>query len=172
MFAMVQLSDSSDHPPSGYVFVPKGDVYITRHWYESSKVCTNSRLTLNSRNLTSVSGRWLWIVYVRSPKSRAIHSLPLARTVKQTKDWGSTASSRSSKQSKKTLLALVRSSEGHSPLPCAGTSARHMFQKLNTSLAHCPTSRRTGLSLPWQRAPESGVLLRTLPKIRVIALRW
>lgn len=166
MFAMVQLSDSSDHPPSGYVFVPKGDVYITRHWYKSSKVCTNSRLTLNSRNLTSVSGRWLWIVYVRSPKSRAIHNLPLARTVKQTKDWGSTASSRSSKQSKKTLLALVRSSEGHSPLPCAGTSSpAHVSETeyLTCSLSHVPanwalasSAKNTGIRRTPPSSPKFG----------------
>ncbi|KAF6231807.1 hypothetical protein HO173_010109 [Letharia columbiana] len=52
--AYERLSDISDHPPSGYVFVPKGDVYITRH----------------CRNLTSVSGRWLWIVYDRKTNER------------------------------------------------------------------------------------------------------
>ena len=31
---MPQLSGDPDNPPPGYVFVPKGDVYVTRHWYE------------------------------------------------------------------------------------------------------------------------------------------
>ena len=30
--AFLQLSDNI-HPPQGYRFVPKGDVYVTRHWY-------------------------------------------------------------------------------------------------------------------------------------------
>lgn len=29
----VQLSRSPNNPPPGYVFVPKGDIYITRQWY-------------------------------------------------------------------------------------------------------------------------------------------
>ena len=33
IFAIVQLSRSPNNPPQGYVFVPKGDVYITRQWY-------------------------------------------------------------------------------------------------------------------------------------------
>ena len=32
-----KLSDNPNKPPPGHIFVPKGDVYITRHWYESSK---------------------------------------------------------------------------------------------------------------------------------------
>lgn len=27
-----QLADQNSKVPDGYVFVPKGDVYITRHW--------------------------------------------------------------------------------------------------------------------------------------------
>lgn len=28
----VQISNSWKHAPNGYSFVPKGDVYVTRHW--------------------------------------------------------------------------------------------------------------------------------------------
>ena len=37
IFVILQPSNSPDKPPPGYVYVPKGDVYITRHWYESPK---------------------------------------------------------------------------------------------------------------------------------------
>ena len=34
-WAIPQLSDNPSQPPMGYVFVPKGDVYVTRNWYEN-----------------------------------------------------------------------------------------------------------------------------------------
>ncbi len=43
---ILQLSDKPDHPPTGYVFVPKGDVYVTRNWYERlRKWHENAQLT-------------------------------------------------------------------------------------------------------------------------------
>ncbi|CAD6578202.1 MAG: orotidine 5'-phosphate decarboxylase [Alectoria sarmentosa] len=64
-----QPSHSPDNPPHGYVLVPKGDVYVTRH----------------CRNLTKVSGEKLWIVYDRKSNERlGIHCFrPIVEAVKE-----------------------------------------------------------------------------------------
>lgn len=65
ILSFLQVSYTSDKPPPGYVFVPKGDVYMTRNWYESLGNAWNFLLIPSSRYLTNMSGRTLFIVYVR-----------------------------------------------------------------------------------------------------------
>ena len=96
----------------------------------------NAHLTLNSREVTSVHGRKLFIVYVRFPRLCAPQSLQSARTAEHMKDWGSTASNKSSKQSKKTLLSLVRSIEDQIPSLCAELELAGHVWKANNVFAH------------------------------------
>ena len=104
----------------------------------SQEICRIARLTLNSRNLTSVSGRKLFVVYVRSPSLGAVHISQSVRTAEQKKDWESTAINRSSKQSKKTLLLQVRSFEGHQSPPCAEAELPGHGSEANIPFAHHP----------------------------------
>ena len=96
--------------------------------------------------------------------------LTFVRIAEQMKDWGSTAFNRSSKQSKKTLLSLVRLSSSHST-SCADLYPGPISESRTILFTQYPVFADLGSRLLGKEHQYLRAMLRTLINLSVV-LQW
>ena len=106
----------------------------------------------------------------RVPQAMRRPQLTFVSIAEQMKDWVSTAFNKSLKQSRKTLLPLVRLTSLHS-MSCADLNTGLFSESRTFPFTHCLVSADLGSRLLGKEHLYLGALLRTLMEFQLIVLQ-